>query len=83
MIQKTYFVLPVEMLSMIDFNTVEEPNINHVKKSLDGNLALLEYTGDVEGFGITYLNYEQATELVNSPEWRPEADPPVFIPPSF
>lgn len=71
---KIYFLLPYDMLKFIELEAIEEASYELVRKSNDNTMAVVEYKGDIQFMGGTYLTHQQAYELVDTPEWNP--DPP-------
>ena len=66
---KTYFVLPVDMLQSIDVNSIEEQSYELVRKSADKTMCIVEYKGTLEAFGGTFLTHQQALELMATEPW--------------
>ena len=70
---KTYFVLPTDMLQSIDINSIEERSYDLVRKSVDESMCIIEYKGTLEAFGGTFLTHQQALDLMATEPWI--ADP--------
>lgn len=66
---KMYFLLPSDMITMIDLESIEEVSYDLIRKSKDGTMAIVEYKGFIEAFGGTFLTHEQALSLMSTPEW--------------
>lgn len=66
---KTYFVLPTDMLQSIDINSIEEQSYELVRKSVDDSMCIIEYKGALEAFGGTFLTHQQALELMATEPW--------------
>lgn len=66
---KTYFVLPTDMLQSIDINSIEEQSYELVRKSVDESMCIIEYRGTLEAFGGTFLTHQQALELMATEPW--------------
>lgn len=66
---KLYYVIPSDMAKQLDYESLEEVSYENVRKSLDGTLAVVEYKGALSVRGGSYYTYEEALELMNSPEW--------------
>lgn len=64
---KKYFVVPTDMINSLDFNSLEDMP-NFVRKSLDGTMCIVQYTGSLELLGF-FLNHEEALTLMATPEW--------------
>lgn len=77
---KTYFVLPIDMLQAIDINSIEEQSYELVRKSVDQTMCIVEYRGSIEAFGGTFLTHAQALSLMSTPEWIID-DPLTQAPP--
>lgn len=72
---KIYFVLPYDMVTSIDLNSIEENSYEVIRKSVDGTLAIVEYKQSIQFMGGTYLTHQQALELMSTEAWT-EPDPP-------
>lgn len=76
---KTYFVLPIDMLQSVDINSIEEQSYDLVRKSVDGTMCIVEYKGTLEAFGGTFLTHSQALDLMATEPWvtYPEGETPL------
>ena len=70
---KQYFVLPVDMLTQLDFNSLEDTSYETVRTSVDGTMAIVEYKGQIQFMG-TYLTHQEALALMQTPEWYTDTE---------
>jgi hypothetical protein len=72
---KTYTIINIDDLELIDFNQVFQTSANTVKKSLDKSKFVIKYNttptfiedGTVEPLQV--LSYSECLELMESSEW--------------
>ena len=71
---KLYYVLPSDMAQQLDYTSLEEVSYEFVRKSLDGTMAIVEYAGQIQVRGGSFLSYEEAYALMQTPDWNPMDD---------
>lgn len=72
---KSYFVLPSDMIKSLDLNSLEQNSYEEIRKSIDGSMCIVEYREELQAFGGTFLTHKQAIDLMATDEWR--VDDPI------
>lgn len=69
----TFCIVPVEFLESLDFSTVKDDNIDTVRRSLDGALAVIFWEGDApEGIEWQTYNEHEIRQLMRTEKWQDE-----------
>ena len=75
---KTYSIIRIEDLNLINFNEVGESSASTIRKSLDDTLFVIKYNAEptfIKDGSVTpsqVLTHSQALELMSTPEWMKE-----------
>ena len=75
---KTYSIIRIEDLNLINFNEVGESSASTIRKSLDDTLFVIKYNAEptfIKDGSVTpsqVLTHAEALELMSTPEWMKE-----------
>lgn len=66
---RLYYVLPSDMVSNLNLDSIVELSYHEIRRSLDGSMAICEYNGSVQVRGGSYLTHEEAAALMTTADW--------------
>ena len=77
---RRWLVLPLSVINDIDFNQVNEPNVESLRKSVDGTLAFVKYEVNIveETYTETYEDLETGEEISNTIEAGTYGRPSIY-----
>ena len=72
MIETTYIILEATEVSSINFNEIEENNIDTLRYSVDGTQTIVKFKGTTPDFlvGKTQYTHEEILIIVGTSEWN-------------
>tara|TARA_R110002167_G_scaffold34063_3_gene108828 strand:+ start:1585 stop:1815 length:231 start_codon:yes stop_codon:yes gene_type:complete len=70
--ETTYIILEATEVSSINFNEIEENNINTLRYSVDGTQTIVKFKGTTPDFlvGKTQYTHEEILIIVGTSEWN-------------
>jgi hypothetical protein len=77
---RRWLVIPTSTINNIDFNQVNEPNIELLRKSIDGSLTFVKYEVKIveETYTETYEDLETGEEISNTIEAGVYGRPSIY-----
>ena len=77
---RRWLVIPTSIIKDIDFNQVNEPSAESLRKSVDGSLTFVKYEVNVveETYTETYENIETGEEISNTIEAGTYGRPSIY-----
>jgi hypothetical protein len=77
---RRWLVIPTSTINNIDFNQVNEPNIESLRKSIDGSLTFVKYEVKIveETYTETYEDLETGEEISNTIEAGVYGRPSIY-----
>jgi hypothetical protein len=75
-----WLVIPISIIKDIDFNQVNEPRTESLRKSVDGSLTFVKYEVNVveETYTETYKDIETGEEISNTIEAGTYGRPSIY-----
>ena len=77
---RRWLVIPISIIKDIDFNQVNEPSVESLRKSVDGSLTFVKYEVNVveETYTETYKDIETGEEISNTIEAGTYGRPSIY-----
>ena len=77
---RRWLVLPLSVINDIDFNQVNEPNVESLRKSVDETLTFVKYEVNIveETYTETYEDLETGEEISNTIEAGTYGRPSIY-----
>ena len=75
---KMYVIFNVSELEKIDFNEIEETDIETIRKSIDGSKTFVKWEGETPNCILNLetkegiYTYEEIMTILNTDEWSPK-----------
>lgn len=75
---KMYVIFNISELNKIDFNEIEETNIDTIRKSIDGTKTFVKWEGETPQCILNLetkdgiYTYEEIMKILNTDEWSPK-----------